>query len=89
MGALPTGAPSAPDVMFHVTRGTGEHAGLVLYQHRTYEVCGNGSTLKSTGARAVTPNAKIWTVLMMCGPLPHALHSYGQLPWKCIIVQSL
>jgi hypothetical protein len=46
MGVLPPGPPSPPDVTFNMTRGTGEHSGLVLYHHKSYKVRVGQATTK-------------------------------------------
>jgi hypothetical protein len=38
MGVVPPAAPVPPDAAFTVIRGSGEHSGLVCYQHRKLEM---------------------------------------------------
>lgn len=38
MGVVPPATPVPPDAAFTVIRGSGEHSGLVCYQHRKLEV---------------------------------------------------
>ena len=49
MGVVPPATPVPPDAAFSVIRGSGEHSGLVCYQHRKMEVIHTAAAAAAAG----------------------------------------